>query len=90
MAVIRYYFIGDQMNNSIDKTNNKYDSPRQYTKLITRIALTFLLSSLAVYIYISHSNNFSLLLLSDDMAYAIRSGAVIGAIGLLIAKRMER
>lgn len=78
------------MNNSMDKTNKKYNSTRQYTKLVTKIVLTFFLSSVAAYIYISHSNNFSLLLLSDDMAYAIRSGAVIGVIGLLIAKRMER
>ena len=78
------------MNNSINKTNNKYNSPRQYTKLVRKIVFIFLLSSVAAYIYISHSNNFSLLLLADDMAYAIRSGAVIGIIGLWIVRRMER
>ena len=78
------------MNNCTEKMKNKYKSSGEYTKLVTKMVLTFLLSSVAAYIYISYSNNFSLLLLADDMAYAIRSGAVIGGIGLWIVIRMER
>jgi hypothetical protein len=78
------------MINSIKKAQDKYNSAEEFTRLVKRIIFSFLISSVAIYIYISYSNNFSLLLLADDMSYAIRSGAVIGGIGFMIVRWMEK
>lgn len=78
------------MINSIKKARGKYNSAEEYSNLVKRIVFSFLVSSVAIYIYISYSNTFPLLLLSDDMEYAIRSGCIIGGIGFLVVRWMER
>lgn len=78
------------MNKSTDKIRNKDNNAGKYTRLTTRIVISLILSCVLVYIYISGTNNYNLLLLADDIAYALRSCAVIGVIGVLVVRGMEK
>ena len=73
--------------NRICSDNNNTD---KYTILIARIVISLILSYVIVYIYISSTNNYNLLLLTDDIAYATRSSVIIGIIGLLVVRYLER
>ena len=78
------------MNKSTDNIRNKDNKAGKYTRLTTRIVISLILSCVIVYLYFSSTNNYNLLLLTDDIAYAIRSCVVIGIIGVLVVRGMEK
>lgn len=78
------------MNKSTDNIRNKDNKAGKYTRLTTRIVISLILSCVIVYLYFSSTNNYNLLLLTDDIAYAIRSCVVIGVIGVLVVRGMEK
>ena len=78
------------MNKSTDNIRNKDNKAGKYTRLTTRIVISLILSCILVYIYFSSTNNYNLLLLTDDIAYAIRSCVVIGIIGVLVVRGLEK
>ena len=78
------------MNKSTDNIRNKDNKAGKYTRLTTRIVISLILSCVIVYLYFSSTNNYNLLLLTDDIAYAIRSCVVIGMIGVLVVRGMEK
>ena len=78
------------MNKSTDNIRNKDNKAGKYTRLTTRIVISLILSCVIVYLYFSSTNSYNLLLLTDDIAYAIRSCVVIGVIGVLVVRGMER
>ena len=81
---------GDKMNKSTDNIRNKDNKSGKYTRLTTRIVISLILSCVIVYLYFSSTNNYNLLLLTDDIVYAIRSCVVIGVIGVLVVRGMEK